>query len=298
MTRYITLILIGLASIACSKESTSTGTLSFGIASEDITLNTLSAQTKALSAYEIDNFIVEVPGTDIPSGYYRDIKDEKFVVTAGTYTATACSCTEDVANGTANGADKYGCIRYAGNKEFTVEAGELANVIIPCKATNSKVSVQLKENFLKAIKQETVTVTISTNAARDERKLLFKNFMLPTGDSFSNLAQQEQNWAIAMMSTSSEISAENIRYAYYPAGTTLYINITGQKANRPTWDTVEFDVTQTITTSVACWHKITIDADLSNAPTGISIWVDEIVDVADNSFSIENYNSGNLTEDL
>ena len=295
MARYITLILIALASIACTKESTSTGTLSFCIANEEIILASEATPTKALSTREIDNFIVEVPGTDIPSGYYGDIKGEKFVVTADTYTATAYSCTEDVANGVANGADKYGCIRYAGSKEFTVKAGELANVIIPCEVANSKASVHLKENFLKAFKRETVTVSIYTNETRDERKLVFSNFVMPSGNSFSNFEPEELNWAIPMKSADSELSAENVQYAYYPAGTTLYINIRGQRMDG---SIIGRPITQTITTCAACWHKITIDADLSNAPTGISIWVNEFVNVIDNGISIDDYESGNLTEDL
>ncbi len=294
MIRCILLTIAALTLLACSKENTGKGILSFGIATEEISLHT-AASTKAISEEEINKFIVEIPQAGIPTGYFGDIKGEKFAVIAGSYTATAYSCSEDAANGTADGADKYGCIRYAGEKDFTVAPNDVVNVVIPCKATNSKVSVQLKENFLKILKREATTVTIFANSGEDVRILEFGNFLLPS----DNTAEpSEEKWAIAMQSSESSTDPGTAQYAFYPAGSVLYITIQTQKIGRPATEVLDFTIAEPITTTAACWHKIAIDANLSNAPTGISIQVGEITDVVENGFSIDNYNSGNLTEDI
>lgn len=274
----MTSIAMALTMLACSKESTTTGILSFGIMADNVVAVGASAPntpTKALTEQELDNFTVDVPGTEIVQKLYGEIKDGQYEVNAGTYTATAYSCTEETADGSTEGADKYGCIRYAGEEEFTVSSGEAANVVIACSAVNSKVTVQLEENFLKALVKEETTVTITTNPERDRRPLQFGDFTL-IQDGKSAIAAQQ---------------------AFYPAGTTLYINVRSRRIGRPSGEMLEFAIDHTITTGAACWHKIAIDADLGNAPTGIAIQVGEIIDVVDNGFSIDGYNSGNLTED-
>ena len=285
MLKYIPIIIsMASALLACSKDDTLHGVLSL-----DITNNTdvfVTEQTKAISESDLDNFIIDIPGSGILSGYYKDMKGEKFIVMADTYTATAYSCTEEVANGQADESDKYGCIRYAGDKKFTIESGSLTNITIPCTVSNSKISVQLKENFLKALKKEATTVTITTNNQRSERPLTFSNFTILQNNN-------PNNWATAMSAEQSDV-----QYAYYPAESTLYIDIATQKVGRPASEVLNFSIELPVTTQLATWHQITIDADLTNAPTGISVQVGEIIDVINNGISIDRYNSGNLTEDL
>ena len=284
MLKYIPIISMALAILACSKDNNLHGELSL-----DLTNNTdvyITQQSKAASNIDLDNFIIEIPNSGIPSGYYKDLKGEKIAIIADTYTASAFNCTEDVANGTADEANEYGCIRYAGSKEFTVEPGGFTSVTIPCVVANSKVSVQLKGNFLKAFKKEATTVTITTNSDRSERPLTFGNFEILENNN-------PDKWATAMTSS----TPADAQYAFYPSGTTLYIDITTIKANRPSSEVINYSITQTITTNKATWHQITLDADLTNAPTGISVQVGEKTSVINNGISIDGYNSGNLTED-
>lgn len=301
MKRIIT-ILFALAILqACTKDNShNEGLLSFGIAgTEQVMVQSGSdcggAATKAGTAVlpNVDalNFVVNAGTADdttsvIAAATFSSIMGETFIVTQGSYVASAYNSTEEQTY-SANGG--FGQARYYGKTPFSVTAGELANVEIPCSVVNSMASVVLDETFLKAFDLTSATISISTDAARSIRTLDFTDangHLLTSGD--------------AAVST-----PDPTKSAFYPAGTNLYISINAKLQSLSDNGAVK-DYTYegsasadgaVVTTSAATWHKIIISADLSNAPQGITIKVGQKQETLINGISIDGYNSGSLKED-
>lgn len=270
---------------ACTKESHRNGTLLFNIAEDKDTQ--VSAQTKSLSDTELGNFTVTVTGaqqTGISDVLYSSIRGQEIILTAGAYTASAQNCTEAESE---SSNSNYGCIRYWGETDFSIAEGELTRVTVSCNVTNSKISVLLKENFLSVFDMAATTVTVSKDAGVTERALQFSNFAILSDSDGS---------AVAMTNA----SATESRYAFYPSGCSIYITISTVKTDSATSQTTVYKIDTPVETIAATWHKISIDADLSNAPqtpTGITVKINSDSQTIDNGFSIDGYNNGSLTED-
>ena len=324
MKRIIT-ILFALAILqACTKDNShKEGLLSFGIAGAGQVVvqsgnqhggaATMAAthsmastpQTKSSTATlpgaDAGNFIVNAgtesnPTSIIDAALFSSIADTKYIVEQGSYVASAYNCTENEAYSVNNG---YGKARYYGNTPFTVTAGELTNVEIPCSIVNSMVSVALDANFLKAFDPGTATITIHTDGSRSVRPLIFTtengHLLLQEG------SENPENFTIPL--TSDVVNSS----AFYPAGTNLYITIsaelqslTGGKVKTFVYRGTATTDGAVITTAARSWHKIIIGADLSNAPEGtqgITIKVGQKQETFANSISINGYQSGSLNED-
>lgn len=285
MKRSIFIVLIAIIAASCAKEDRYEGILSFCVTQNDNTQ--VSAQTKAISETELGNFTVNVTDktggqTTVNNTLYSNIKGQNILLQEGNYIAKAHNCTAEEAE---NSNNNYGRIRYYGEKEFTIKAGELTHVEVQCSVNNSKISVLLKENFLSVFDKAATTVTVSKDAAGEERALQFSNFtVLSSSDDF----------AVAM----TDAFATESRYAFYPSNCNLYITISSVKIEDAESQTIVYTITEPIQTTAATWHKIQIDADLSNAPpTGITVKIDTASEIIDNGFSIDDYQNGSLTED-
>lgn len=285
MKRSIFIVLIAIIAASCTKEDCYEGILSFCVTQNDNTQ--VSAQTKALSETELGNFTTNI--TDISGGQtavnntlYSNIKGQKILLREGNYIAKAHNCTAEEAETSNN---NYGSIRYYGEKDFTIKAGELTHVEVQCYVNNSKISVLLKENFLSVFDKSATTVTVSKDTAGKERALQFSNF---------TILSDSDNFAVAM----TDASATESRYAFYPCNCNLYITISTVKTEETEPQTIVYKITEPITTTAATWHKIQIDADLSNAPpTGINVKINTDSEIINNGFSIDGYHNGSLTED-
>lgn len=193
--RYALLIFTAIAFMACTKEDT-TGMFSFGIANDaDISIveqpntdgemgsSSNCAQTRAGEDINADNFIVLVTNNNdatilINNAPYSQVKGKYFPGSDGTYTATAESCSEDVAR------SGYGLIRLYGSSQFSLSAGVTENVIITCSVSNSKVSVNTGAEFLMVYDQSRTKITLSG----DSRSLEFngtgsQNAYYPSGSN-------------------------------------------------------------------------------------------------------------------
>lgn len=285
MKRSIFIVLIAIMAVSCSKEDRYEGVLSFCVTQNDNIQ--VSAQTKALSETELGNFTVNVTDktggqTTVNNTLYSNIKGQKILLQEGNYIAKAHNCTAEEAESSNN---NYGCIRYYGEKAFTIKAGELTNIEVQCSVNNSKISVLLKENFLSVFDKAATTVTVSKDVAGKERALLFSNF---------TTLSDSDNSAVAM----TDALATESRYAFYPGNCSLYVTISTVKIEDAESQTIVYKISEPITTTAAKWHKIQIDADLSNAPpTGITVKIGTDSEIIDNGFSIDDYQNGSLTED-
>ena len=149
------------------------------------------------------------------------------------------------------------------------------------------VTISLDNSFLKAFKAESTTVTLSTNAGRTDRALEFTtangHLLTPENADGAGVANS----------------------AFYPGGTNLYITISSQlyslggdvEVKNYTYSGTATSDGATVTTALGCWHKIKICADLSNAPSGITIRVNQEQETIPDAVSISGYNSGSLSED-
>lgn len=308
--RRILVIFLALVTLqACTKESShNEGLLSFGISgSEVIEVRSMpfgsvaESQTDVatkgspvlpeVGVSELDNFIVSAgivtePTSVVDAVAFGSIKETKFSVSAGSYVASAYNCTEQQAHP----ADGFGCVRYFGTKNFDVQAGKSANVVIDCEVANSMVSVVLDESFLKVFKSAATEVTIHTNPGRTERPLVFDN------TRFLESGQPEQ-----------QVQIDLAKCAFYPESTDLYVTIKTQ-FNSLAGDGAlkEYVYSGTATgdgallrTGKAFWHKVRISADLASVPDGIIIKVGQDQETVQNGISISGYNNGSglLEED-
>ena len=303
MKRIITIFFALAVLQACTKDNShKEGLLSFGIAGTEHaivqndgnhsrTATATKAGTTVLPNVDAGSFVVNAGNTDdttslIAATTFSSIMGKTYIVEQGSYVASAYNSTEEQTY-SANGG--FGQAQYYGKAHFSVTAGRLANVEIPCSVVNSMVSVVLDETFLKAFDLTSTTISISTNAARSMHTLDFTDAngrLLTSGDA--------------------AVSAPDpIKSAFYPAGTDLYISINARLTSLSGNGTVKNYTYEgsasadgaLVTTSVATWHKIIISADLSNAPKGITIKVGQKQETLTNGISIDGYNSGSLNED-
>lgn len=272
---------------ACTKDNShQKGVLSFSVAHENnIMVQTGTKATSALPNIDCSNFTVNA-GTGnnedttsiVAASLFSSIEGKEFTVAQGSYVASAYNCTEEAAH-PVNG---FGQVRYYGKTSFSVTSGALTTVEIPCSVANSMVSVVLDNTFLTAFKADATTITISTNPERTNRVL---EFTLANGH---------------LLTTDNTEEANTANTAFYPAGTNLYITIKSQlhsldgngEIKSYTYKGNATSDGASITTAIGTWHRIKIGADLSNAPSGITIKVGQEQETIPNGISLNGYNNG------
>lgn len=256
---YIYTIIFASALASCTSLDQPEGVVSIAIDENiaeplSVSVETRSAATKAVTAEEIDLFLVDVGGTDI-SGTYASIKGQSYKLKVGTYTATAVSLPNANDAKSLNGG--YGAPYYAGSTEFEVKALEnTRNVEIKCKVANARVCLSLTDSFRDYYDVSKTYVSVCESESFALRELA----MLPSD------ADME---------------------AYYTAGDPVYIKLTTSKIGSDTSVTYVF---RSIAAVAACTsYNVLLSVDPSSVTGGITFTVAGSDMTTNDLLSVESY---------
>lgn len=256
---YIYTIIFASALASCTSLDQLEGVVSIAInenVSEPlaVSVETKSAATKAVTAEEIDLFLVDVGGTDI-SGTYASIKGQSYKLKVGTYTATAVSLLNANDAKSLNGG--YGAPYYAGSTEFEVKALEKTrNVEIQCKVANARVTLSLSEAFRNYYDESNTSVSICESETFASRELA----MLPS---------------------------ETIKEAYYTAEDQVFIKLTTRKIGANSSVTYVF---RSIESVAACTsYNVSLSVDPTSVTGGITFTIAGSDITTNDLLSIESY---------
>ena len=256
---HIFILTVVLVFVSCTSLENIEGTVTFAIDGNiaepvAVSVETKSVDTKAVTAEEIDNFLIDVGGTDI-SGTYASIKGQSYKLKVGTYTATAVSLPDANDAKSLNGG--YGAPYYAGSTKFEVKALEKTrNVEIQCKVANARVTLSLSEAFRNYYDESNTSVSICESETFASRELA----MLPS---------------------------ETIKEAYYTDEDQVFIKLTTRKIGANSSVTYVF---RSIESVAACTsYNISLSVDPTSVTGGITFTIAGSDITTNDLLSIESY---------
>lgn len=248
-----------ILAVSCTSLDNAEGTVTIAIDENvaeplSVSMETKSVATKAVSAEEIDEFFVEVEGTDI-SGTYASVKGQAYKLRVGTYMAKAVSLQD--ANDAKTRNEGYGAACYAGSTEFEVKALEnTRNVQIQCKVANARVCLNLTDEFTNYYDESKTSVSICESEAFSSRELA----MLPS---------------------------DTVKEAYYTAGDPVYVKITTSKIGANSTVTYAF---RSIASVAACTsYNVSLSVDPTSVTGGITFTVAGSDITTNDLLSVESY---------
>ena len=256
---YIYTIIFASALASCTSFDNHEGIVTISIDENvaeplSVSMETKSVTTKAVTAEEIDQFLVEVGGTEI-SGPYASIKGQSYKLRVGTYTATAVSLADADDAKALN--DGYGTPYYAGSTEFEVKALEnTRNTEIKCKVANARVCLSLTDAFKNYYDESKTYVSVCESESFASRELA----MLPS---------------------------DSVKEAYYTAGDSVYIKLTTSKIGADSSVTYIF---RSIASVAACTsYNVSLSVDPTSATGGITFTVAGSDITTNDLLSVESY---------
>lgn len=143
---------------SCVKDGSTVGMLKIVLEcgseiSADVRPATRGAVTEAS-----DDYIVTI-SDGVFEGSYAELKDQEFIVPAGTYTVEAYNCTPDEALSAKGG---YGQVRYYALEDVEVLGAQDNTVSLTCKMTNAMMTLCLDESFSSVFDMGITDVTFET----------------------------------------------------------------------------------------------------------------------------------------
>ena len=251
---YTYTIILATAMVSCTSLDNLEGIVTISIDENVAEPLAVSIETKAVTTQEIDEFLVDVEGTDI-SGTYASIKGQAYKLRVGTYTATAVSLQS--ANDAKAFNDGYGTPYYAGTTKFEVKALEnTKDAEIQCKVANARVCLSLTEEFRNYYDESKTSVSICESESFASRELA----MLPS---------------------------DTIKEAYYTAGDPVYIKLTTSKIGANSSVTYVF---LSIASVAACTsYNVSLSVDATSATGGITFTVAGSDITTNDLLSVESY---------
>ena len=173
----------------------------------------------------------EVSITDAGYIEYSELSDSKYwKVPAGEYKVVVENKTEEEA------LDSNGAIRVSGDDEFTVNAGSTNTVNIECSVINSKVTVSKTENFNKAFKTSSVSISGGDRT--------FGMNWTSTPDEVNPPTKSTSTYDAAFFNSNTEVSW-NLQVTLTDGTTKEFSKSVALKTAVGTWNNIEFDASAT-----------------------------------------------------
>lgn len=195
---------------ACSKNAApgASAEVSFGLSCDNALIESTISTKAGVSGEEIDNFILEIPGTQVKDTYSA-LKDTSVILPAGDHIALAYNCTASEAT------VGRGKLRYSGSTQFSLSPLEKGKKVqVECKVANAQFSISLAPDFFDIFDKDATFVMLADNPqflTVTEHKL-YRCFSVVSGDAASDSFFEPQTEVHIKLTTKKKGASESVTY--------------------------------------------------------------------------------------